>query len=263
LASDLFPADVEALRRDSEFAASYRETPRLSTYYAAFNIHRGPLTDAALRLRIIKAVEVAALVQRTLRRVAIPAEGLIPPGLLGHDPAGGVREPTTLVPVSSGEVKLVAAVHPVFTREYAAFYDRFSEALKHVGIRLELSQEAMGDLLATKRQAEVDLALVQWVADYPDADSFVNILQTDAGFIGPLCGSPEIDDLIERGRSETDPDLRHSIYRRVEETIMREARLLPLFHEQVYRFARPEIEGLSVSYLSPAVAYDEIGIRGL
>ena len=66
LASDLFPADVEALRREPEFASGYRESPRLVTYYAAFNIHREPLADRALRQRLVQAVDVPRLVRQTL-----------------------------------------------------------------------------------------------------------------------------------------------------------------------------------------------------
>jgi ABC-type oligopeptide transport system substrate-binding subunit len=120
----------------------------------------------------------------------------------------------------------------------------------------------MAELLEGREQVTVDLALVQWVADYPDADTFVQILQSNAGFIGPLCGSPEIDSLVERGRDETDSEARHAVYRRIEEITARDVRLLPLFHEQVYRFARPEIEGLTVAYWSPAVAYENLKVRG-
>jgi hypothetical protein len=42
---------------------------------------------------------------------------------------------------------------------------------------------------------------------------------------------------------------------------VREALLLPLFHEQVYHFSRPEVEGLSVSFGAPTVAYDELRTR--
>ena len=47
IASDLLPADAEALRHDPRFASGYRESPRLSTYFVAFNIHRPPLHRCA------------------------------------------------------------------------------------------------------------------------------------------------------------------------------------------------------------------------
>src|SRR5262249_47504689 len=61
LGSDLIPADVEVLRRDPDFASSYRETPRLMTYYAAFNIHKGPLRDRNLRQRLARSIDVTGL----------------------------------------------------------------------------------------------------------------------------------------------------------------------------------------------------------
>src|SRR4029079_8706665 len=100
-----------------------------------------------------------------------------------------------------------------------------------------------------------DFVLGRWQADFPDADSFANILATKEGLLGRLCGSAEVDRLIARGRSETSPAARHAIYRQIEEIIARDRLLLPLFHEQTYRFARPEVQGLSLSYGAIVVDY--------
>jgi hypothetical protein len=37
--------------------------------------------------------------------------------------------------------------------------------------------------------------------------------------------------------------------------------LLPLFHEQAYRFARPEVEGLTVAMGAPTVPLELLRIR--
>ena len=110
-------------------------------------------------------------------------------------------------------------------------------------------------------RGNVDFVLGRWGADFPDADSFANILDTKDGLLGRLCGSPEVDRLIARGRSETSPPVRHAIYRQIEEAIVRESLLVPLFHEQTYRFARPEVQGLSLSYGSVAVNYASLRLR--
>jgi ABC-type transport system substrate-binding protein len=82
------------------------------------------------------------------------------------------------------------------------------------------------------------------------------------GYVGALCGSEEIDSLLAKGRSETAPAARHAIYRAIEEILARESLLLPLFHEQTYRFGRPEVDGLSLNYGAAAVNYAHLQIRG-
>ena len=67
--------------------------------------------------------------------------------------------------------------------------------------------------------------------------------------------------LFARGRSETFSSARHAIYRQIEEIIAREALLVPLFHEQVYRFSRPDVQGLSLSYWLPAVTYENLSLH--
>jgi ABC-type transport system substrate-binding protein len=265
LGSDLFPADVEALRREPEFAARYRETPRLITYYAAFNAQRGPLADRGLRQQLTQAVDVPKLVRQTLGRLAVPALGLIPPGLLGHERVQVARAESQSSPRPVGPsaaVELTAAVHPMFFGGYAALGRELSAAFAEKGVKVRSVTEKMTEFSKAVTQATVDLAVGRWGADYPDADTFVYLLHSQEGFLGRLCGSPELDRLAERGRAETSPAVRHSLYRQVEEILAREALLLPLFHEQGYRFARPELEGLTVSFGTPTVAYENLRIRG-
>ena len=73
--------------------------------------------------------------------------------------------------------------------------------------------------------------------------------------MGQMIGSAEIDRLIQRGRLETSPTARHTIYREIEDLLASEYLLLPLFHDQSYRFARPELVGLSLSYGVNGVDY--------
>ena len=271
IASDLLPADVETLRRDPRHGSGYREAPRLSIYCVAFNVHRGVFTDPALRRGLANAIDAAGIVRRTLGRLAVPANGLIPPGLLGHSSTSGRRARNTgpLVPeesvnytVSKEKREVVAAIHPLFFGEFAAFYEELAKAFGEMGFAIRAANETMPEFITHQKTADVDLAVMRWVADYPDADTFVNgILQSDEGILGRMLGSPQIDDLTERGRSEVNPDVRHSIYRQLEDLIARDALLIPLFHEQVYHFVRPEVEGHSLGFALPTVAYENLSVR--
>jgi len=264
LAWDLLPADAEALRREPEFASGYHEIPNLRTYYAAFNCHRGPLKDKRLRQSLARSIDVASVVRQTLGRLAVPAQGLIPPGLLGHDSAYTPRVPLAVTAASerpNEEIELTAAVNPVFFGEYASLAREISRSVSDRQITIRTVNRTMEELAEALNQGSVDVVLGRWGADYPDADTFANILATKEGLLGKLCGSAEVDRLIARGRSETSPAARHAVYRQIEEIIARDTLLLPLFHEQTYRFARPEVEGLSLSYGAIAVDYASLRIH--
>jgi ABC-type transport system substrate-binding protein/serine/threonine protein kinase len=266
LASDLLPADAEALRRDPEFASGYREVPSLTTYYATFNTHRGPLKDKRLRQKLAQSIDVAAVVRQTLGRLGVPAKGLIPPGLLGHDSGFTTRMsmPPTPAPYKpGGEIELTAVLNPVFFGEYAALARELARSLREHQIIVRPVNKTMDEWLEAVSQGSVDLVLGRWVADYPDADSFANILATTEGLLGKVCGSAELDRLIARGRLETSPAARHAVYRQIEEIIVRDRPMLPLFHEQTYRFARPEVAGMTLSYGGTSVVdYSSLSVSG-
>ena len=264
LASDLLPADVEALRREPEFASGYRETPRLITYYAAFNTRKPPLDDNRLRQRLVRSVDSATLVRQTLGRLAVPAHGLIPPGLLGHNPTHNSRTyeaPSLAREQPSSEIELTAVLNPVYFGEYAALTRELEAAFRAQEVKIRAVNRAMSEWMEATTRATVDVVVGRWLADYPDAHTFVHLLHSREGLLGRLCGSSEVDQLIDKGRAETSPAARHSLYKQIEEIIVRDALLVPLFHEQVYRFVRPELEGLTLSYGVPAVDYTNLRIR--
>ncbi|HEY4491358.1 MAG TPA: hypothetical protein VI958_05125, partial [Acidobacteriota bacterium] len=61
---------------------------------------------------------------------------------------------------------------------------------------------------------------------------------------------------------ESDPEVRNDIYREVEDIISQRALLLPLFHEQAYCFARPEVEGFYVAFSTRSVLpYEKLWVR--
>lgn len=253
IASNLRPDEVESLRRDPGFAAGYRETPGISTYYLVANSRRGALADPSLRWAVVGALDVEGAV-RQLGAVAIEAHGLIPPGLPGQTarlPAPPRGDASAL-----NGLKLRALVLPAYQDSYFPLWRHLRGSLEERGVELE---EVLfdGD---ESTNSEFDLVATRWLADFPDSDSFVSVLHSRDGVDGSLCGDERIDELIERGRRETDPGIRHATYLRISELARREALIVPLFHGQVYRFARPEVQGLRLSLRCPEVVYEELSL---
>lgn len=268
LAWDLLRADVDTLRHDPQFGLRYFETPSLSTYVIMFNIHRGPLASEELRRHFKKMVDVAGLVKRTAGRLAIPAGGLIPPGLLGYEPfrmetrkAASSTRGSRFTTVGQN-VELNCMIHSIYEGPYAPVAQELFTILRKLRLQ-PIVVERKSEYANTPQLADtVDINFTRWIADYPDADAFTyGMIHSEKGLHGRYVGTPEVDRLIERGRSETDPDVRHRIYREIEEVIERRALMLPLFHEQTYRFARPEVQDFEFRHSYPTVAYENLWLR--
>ncbi len=115
--------------------------------------------------------------------------------------------------------------------------------------------------LSALRQSEHDLQLTNWIADYPDPDTFLySLLQSKSGLIGQLAGTPEVDRLLERSRTETDPVLRQATFRQIEDIIQRHHYALPLFHEQNYCFFRPEVSIVPLNFFDPILPFEKISL---
>ena len=262
VAGDLFPTDVEALRHEPEYASRYRETPRLSTYYVVFNVYRGPLADEKLRHLLAQSLEVEGLVRRNIGRLAIPAHGLIPPGLLGYEPTRRDQLRPNSKERSGEKIELTGMTHSIFEGPYAPLAREILSTFQQKGVRVQMSGTKGENSHIPHVSETVDLLLLRWVADYPDTDTFFDgLLHSERGYIGSFCGIPEMDLLIEKGRTETRPQLRHEIYQQAEKMIVERALLIPLFHEQTYRFARPEVQDFEVVFSNQTVPYQNLSLR--
>ncbi len=262
LARSLAPAELEVLRRDPESRGCYRETQRLATYFLALNPRRGVFADLDRRRALARVLDLETACA-VAGRLVTRAHGLIPPGLLGHEPGASSAPEARAAEVLRG-LELRAAALPPYHRTYAVFWQQLCRSLRHAGVRLkEIEADLRAeDFRGVLERLSPDLLAYRLIADYPDADGIVGtLLHSKEGYLGSFCGTPALDPLIEAGRGESNPALRHAIYREIEETIAREAILIPLFHEQIALFCRPEVAGLRFGMTSPQVCYDELVVR--
>ncbi|HEV8240704.1 MAG TPA: ABC transporter substrate-binding protein [Thermoanaerobaculia bacterium] len=251
LVTQLPLAEVEELRRDARMSAQHHEIPTLSTYYLVLNAHQGPLADEAVRHELLASLDVPALVQRHIGRLGVPARGLVPPGLLGN--RGQYRPAPTPAPrpgATSGDRELTVLLQTAYNELYPELTKALLQAIAARGFKVNVIElkSSYRELIATTR---VDIFLARWVADYPDADTFLyHLLHSQDGLLGHFLGDAEIDRLIDQGRRETSPEVRHDLYLAVERRLAERALLQPLFHEQSHCFVRPEVRGFARRFAS-------------
>lgn len=258
MASHLEPADVEALRRDSALAGCFREAPRLATYYLVFNIRRGPFADAGARRALARSLDIDNILAVTLGGLVDRAHALSPPGLLGYELTAAERSADSSELAALRGVVARGLIIPSFFGPFAAFWNKLREDLESLGMDIEVREDP-GDSAGTTMLKTSDFGVQRWIADYPDPDSFFySLLSAEAGIFKDICSSAEIDARIAKAREETDPALRHAIYRDLEEHLAREALIVPLFHDQSYRICHPRLRGFQLGYCLPEVAYEEL-----
>lgn len=262
LAWNLLPADAELLRMEPDFASGYHATPSLSTYMMVFNVHRGPFADPLVRQRVAHGLDVDQLVRRQAGRLAVPATGIIPPGLLGYDPTRLRQHGSGSHKRAGDPIEIKILLHSIYETTYQPLAHELLENLKQIGFKPVIVEKRSEYAPISQYAETADLNLTRWIADYPDSDAFAySLVHSQKGLHGPFCGLPELDRLIERGRVESDPGTRHEIYRQFEEMVGRSYLMLPLFHEQTYRFTNPGMEGFEFRHNYPTVAYEKLWLR--
>jgi ABC-type transport system substrate-binding protein len=270
LAEGLSPKQLDELRRAPEFAGGYQETPSLNILYLTPNSREGVFSDPAMRKRLAESVDWEGIVRTSSDFGQTPASGLIPPGLLGHDdstrktaaPQGGSMV-TEATETSRVDVRL--AIPPWWMDWRPSLIGQLRTALDRAGFNIILVGGTRDDFLRVQTEGTGDLILIGWSADFPDTHAIVyGILDSRRGqlkaFLAPRY-TESLDRLLQQARAERKAATRHALYREVEEILAREHLVIPIAFDKVCQLARPELQGVRLSFVQPFVAYEQLRIE--
>src|SRR5262249_15466116 len=271
LGRDLLPKDLEAILREPKFRSGIVETPKKNTYFALFNSSSAAGSNTALRLAMAHAIRTQDFVWGSLGRFALPATGLLPPGILGNDAGRRQVHPEKEKSIEAVRscglplpVRLSAAVHPILLDQYGALTKALFSIWEEIGVEVAVATKTMGEYLRAWHGeaggAGLDLWIGRWIADYDDPDNFTfSLFHSGNGRLRNYFSSPATDRLLEDARRESRPAAREPLYRKFESLVLDSACLVPLFHDVVYRIASPRVRGLQLRSVAPYANYAEIG----
>ena len=87
-----------------------------------------------------------------------------------------------------------------------------------------------------------------WIADYPDAENYLSLFYSrNFSPAGPNYfhfNSPVFDSLFVKALTTPDKDLRNRIYLALDQMVMDESVVIPLYYDQVVRFVPVQLGGL-------------------
>lgn len=271
IAHGIPPNVVSEIRNDPRYSAYLLTTIQLHTSYVGWDSSSAPFDKVEVRQALNYAIDRERINEQIFAGQSAIAQSLLPPGLLGYDEKlrGYGHDPDR-----ARALLRQAGFGSGFGIEYRTWdTDEFNnsgmvplivEDLEKVGIHVTVTRHSATDASAPRaRQGHGLLYLANWYADIPDSDNFFYIFfHSEATSIsGLFFHRPEIDAQILEARRSTDVEHRASVYRALDQMVIREAPIVPLFHERLFVLHRPDVRGVRTSLVPPPVRYPNVWVE--
>jgi peptide/nickel transport system substrate-binding protein len=231
VALDLTGEDMDALA--GRQGVRLINEPEFRTFSIKMNTRHGPLMDLNLRMAVSHAFNYQAMLD-----AAGPARlmvGPMPHGILGHDPDMPV--PRTDIARAreflarsgqAGRPLRLKVVYVVGLEQQRRWSLVMLDSLRQIGIDLDIQAMTWPDMVASTRSPETtaDFFMVYQTANYADPDNIAFAAyhsSRNGNWQNPVYRNPEVDALIERGRSETNEAARIAIYREFQRRVVADA----------------------------------------
>jgi ABC-type transport system substrate-binding protein len=251
------PADLrDEILADAKVRVVRR--PVLGILFYGLNLGRPEWRDRRVREAMQLGLDRAAILSRAPLGPHRPTAGLLPPGLPGYTPDRPVpagdpaRAQTVLREVGAAgrppTIEVWSAVKSALARAELA---GIGEAWRALGVPVELRfADDWPQFQAFLNEGRMSVFRYAWYADIPDPDNVLGILfHSKSRYNYFRYANPEVDRLLDQGRTELDPLRRAEVYRQAESRILADVPVIPflqLAFEQAYQ---PYVNGVEVSAL--------------
>lgn len=200
--------------------------------YIGFNTSKAPFDDPKIRQAISHAFNSEAVLDGVYNGSGMPANGPLAPALLGYSEELQGRE----YDMARAEELLAEAGAEDLTVNLMVNDDNperldvalwLQESLNEIGVTLNVEQVEWGAYLDATGNAEHDMFILGWGNTTGDPDETITSLyHTDnAGNNGnrAFYSNPELDEILDNARQETDEAVREQMYIDAQEIIIQEA----------------------------------------
>ena len=182
--------------------------------------------------------------------------GFIPKGLPGFEPNAGYNyQPDKARKLIKQYIMESGNHQPRITigtnSQYLDICEYIQRELQKVGLDIEIEVMPPSTLRQKKSSGELDAFRASWIADYPDAENYLSLFYspnfTPNGPNYTHFKNPAFDSLYLQSLHITDIEQRKNVYRTMDSLIMSKAPIIPLYYDEVVRFTRKNVQGLTAN----------------
>ncbi len=245
--------DVDRYRNDP----GYLRVPLLQGTYLGFNVLKKPFDNKHVRRAVSMAIDKTVF-PKLLRRGERPSTSWIPEELTGSSESSALKfdPPAARAELSSAgfpDGKNFPSVQLLYpNREDTRLIVESIQAQlkKNLGISIELLNQEWKVYLATRKKDPPPLFRANWIADYPDPETYMNLFTTGNGNNHTRWSNATYDRLVQDAAGELDAAKRAEMYRQADTILCKdEAAIVPTFVSTQNILIKPWTSGLNFNAL--------------
>jgi oligopeptide transport system substrate-binding protein len=246
----VLPSDkIESYRQSDP--QSLRSDPYLDTYFLRLNLRRPSLGDVRVRRALSLAVDRTAIVEKILRGGQLPALALTPPMLTGYTPPAGAptdfdQARQLLAEAGYPEGKGFPSIELLYntSESHRVLAEAMQETWRReLGIEVQLVNQELKVVQAERRAGRYEMVLSDWVGDYLDPLTFLEIMRSDSGNNYTSWSSAAYDALLFAATRNRDPVARAAQLQEAESMMLAAAPIIPLYYNTHVFLLHPSVRG--------------------
>lgn len=223
---------------------------------AAEAVRGSPLLDLRVRQAINWGFDREKMMKFLRNNIGVPADaGFIPEGMPSFEKEA-VRG--YFFSPDRSRALLIEAGYPgglglpeitlTTTSDYLDLCEYIQHELSTIGIRLRVEVNTGAAFRNRMANSQLEFFRGSWIADYPDAENYLSLFNSSnfspSGPNYTHYSNPLYDSLFQQAMlTRAEPD-RYRIYHSLDQMIMDEAVIVPLYYDRVVRFVPAGLEGL-------------------
>ena len=249
LAYDLAVNDIPKVNSDDKLTVY--EIPSLTCWYVSMNMNKKPFDNPKVREAMSMAIDRQTIIDTINAGSGQTADAIIAPAVFGYY-STGVKEYN---PTKAKELLAEAGYPNGFSttlwvndnQSRIEMCQAMQAMLLEVGVQCNLEVLEFGSFISRTTAGDHDLAYFGWTTSSGDADYSYYSLEhsTQQGAAGnrSFLADPDVDKLVEEGRSNTDSAAREKIYADLAVKLKEINNNIPVYYSSINVGANKKVEG--------------------
>ncbi len=222
-------------------------------------VKNSPLRHKALRKAINYGFDRVKMVKYFRNNIGYPATaGFIPNGLPSYNDKivkGYTYNPEKvrqlLIEAGYPDGKGMPEITLHTTENYLEQTEFIQSQLAENNIKINISVDKASVLKQAVSSCEYNFFKKSWIGDYADEENFMGLFYSKnfapVGFNFTHYKNPEFDILFEKVIKEQNREVKNALYQKMDQMIIDDAPVIPLYYDQAIRLVQKNIKGLTTN----------------